>query len=413
MSLSTRQPFALLTLSALVSCTFGAQALAVDLTVKPASAQTIAANKAVATVGGPSYKQDTEDATRGLIATLDDPLIKNAKGDLVWDARRFDFIKGEAPASVNPSLWQSAKLTAQQGLFKVSEGIYQVRNYDVSNMTLVAGKTGWIIIDPMTTAETARAALTLAEKNLGKKPIVGVIYTHSHADHFGGSRGLVDEADVKAGKVRVIAPEGFMDNAIAENVLAGNAMFRRAHYQFGTPLAAGEQGLVGVGLSAATPDGNITLVPPNELVSKTGQELTVDGLRIVFMMAPGSEAPSEMLFYFPDLKALCVAEDVNKTMHNIYTLRGAKVRDSLAWSKYVNQLLDMFPDAEVAFGPHTWPTWGNARIRKLIVNQRDMYRFIHDEALNLANQGKKPDDLGNADFYPKGLRDDVATRGYY
>ena len=390
-----------------------AHAPAADLSAKDASAATIAANRAVAAQRTLADPQQTAEASRGLIATLEGAPIVDAGGAMVWDTQRFDFIRGSAPDSVNPSLWESAKLTATHGLFKVGDGIYQIRGYDIDNMTLVAGKTGWIVIDPMATAETARAALALADKHLGKKPIVAMIYTHSHVDHFGGARGIVDQAAVDAGRVRVIAPAGFMDNAVAENVLAGNAMIRRAHYQFGMPLVAGPKGVVGVGLGAGTPEGSTTLIAPTESITRTGQQLTVDGVRIVFQMTPVTEAPSEMLFYFPDLKALCVAEDVNKTMHNIYTLRGAKARDALGWSKYVNELLDLFPDAEVAFGSHTWPTWGKERIRRMIVNQRDMYRFIHDEALRLANEGKKMDDLGNAAFYPKGLQDDLATRGYY
>ncbi|MGR4868260.1 alkyl/aryl-sulfatase [Variovorax sp. LARHSF232] len=399
--------------AALLAGSAGVQAGAPDLSPKGASAATIAANKAFAAGRNFNDAQQTEDATRGFVAALGEKQIKDAKGDVVWDVAPFAAIKGDAPETVNPSLWQSAKLTAQHGLFKVADGIYQVRNYDVDNMTLVAGKTGWIVIDPMTAAESAKATMELVDRQLGKRPISAVIYTHTHADHFGGVRGIVDEADVKAGKVRVIAPDGFMENAIAENVLAGNVMIRRVHYQFGMPVPVGPQGTVGMGLGTGIATGTIGLIPPSELVTKTGQELTVDGVRIVFQMAPATEAPSEMLFYFPDLKALCLAEDVNKTMHNVYTLRGAKVRDALGWSKYINELLDLFPDAEVAFGSHTWPTWGKERIRTLITGQRDMYRFIHDRALFLANQGKKMDDLGNATFYPKALQEDVSTRGYY
>lgn len=398
---------------AVLASVFTAQAAEPNLASKDASAATIAANKAFAAGRDFNNAQVTADADRGFIAALTEPEIKDAAGNVVWNVNAFEAFKGDAPPTVNPSLWQSAKLTAKHGLYKVSEGIYQVRNYDIENMIVVAGKTGWIVIDPMLSTETAKAGLALVNRELGARPISAMIYTHSHADHFGGGRGIVDEADVVSGKVRVIAPDGFMENAIAENVLAGNAMSRRAMYQFGTPLPTGPKGLVGVGLGARLSVGTIGLIPPNELITKTGQELTVDGVRIVFMMAPGTEAPSEMLFYFPDLKALCVAEDINKTMHNIYTLRGAKVRDALGWSKNLNDLLDMFPDAEVAFGPHTWPTWGNERIRKLIANQRDMYRFIHDQALFLANQGKKMDDLGNATFYPKALQEDLSTRGYY
>jgi len=390
-----------------------AAAQAPELSPKPASPHTVSANNAFGATRDIVGKQEFEDATRGLVGRLANPEIKGAAGNVVWDGNKQDFLKGDAPATVNPSLWLASKLTAQHGLFKVTEGIWQVRNYDIDNMTIVAGKTGWIVIDPTLSVETAKAAMALVEQHLGKRPIRAMIYTHSHADHFGGSRGLIDEAAIKAQGIRVIAPEGFMEHAIAENVIAGNAMTRRAQYQFGSPLAYGERGAVGVGLGSKLSLGTVSLVAPTESITKTGQELVVDGVRIVFQMAPSTEAPSEMLFYFPDLKALCLAEDVNKTMHNIYTLRGTKARDALAWSKYINELLDLFPEAEVAFGSHTWPTWGKERVAKLITKQRDMYRFIHDEALRLANNGQKMDDLANATYYPKVLTEEYSTRGYY
>jgi len=411
-----RHPFpaSLLALAAaLMAGAAGAQSHAPDLTPKGATAATIAANKAFAAGRSFGSAQETDFATRGFIAAMDDLQIKDAKGNLVFDAAPFNALKGDAPDTVNPSLWESAKLTAKHGLFKLAEGIYQVRNYDIENMTLVAGKTGWIVIDPMMSAETAKAAIELANKHLGKRPIAALIYSHTHVDHFGGARGIVDEADVKAGKIRVIAPDGFMEHAIAENVLAGNSMARRAQYQFAMPLSVSTTTAVGFGLGAAASLGTIGLIPPTDVVTKTGQQLTVDGVRIVFQMAPHTEAPSEFLFYLPDLKALFWAEDVNKTMHNIYTLRGTKARDALNWSKYINELLDIFPDAELAFGAHTWPTWGKADIRKQLTYQRDMYRFIHDQALFLANQGKKMDDLANATFYPKALKENFSTRGYY
>ena len=381
---------------------------------KAATATTASANLAFGKSLSFNDKQDFEDATRGLIATLADPLVKGADGKVVWDAKRYDFVKGDAPATVNPSLWRQEKLNNAQGLFKVTDGIYQIRGYDLSNMTLVEGKTGWIVIDPLLTAEIAKATLAFAMDKLGsKKPVVAVIYTHSHADHFGGVRGVVNEADVIAGKVKIIAPEGFMDNAIAENVLAGNAMTRRATYQFGAGLDANEKQGVGSGLGKALSSGTVGLIPPTDIISKTGQEMTVDGVRIVFQMAQNSEAPSEMMFYFPDKKALCLAEVLTKHMHNVYTLRGAKTRDALAWSKYANETIDMYPDVEVAFASHHWPTWGGAHIRQYMANQRDTYRFIHDEALNLANKGQTMDEIGDAAFFPKGLATDSSSRGYY
>mgnify|MGYP000952790301 CR=1 FL=1 len=381
---------------------------------KAATATTLKANQAVAESLAFNDKVDFDEASRGLIASLSKPLVQTAEGKLVWDTERFNFIKGNAPGTVNPSLWRQEKLNNVAGLFKVTEGIYQVRGYDLANMTLVEGKTGWIVIDTLLTAEIAKATLAFAmEKLNSKKPVVAVIYTHSHADHYGGVRGVVSEADVLAGKVKVIAPEGFMDNAVAENVLAGNAMTRRATYQFGNGLDANEKQAIGSGLGKALSAGTKGLISPTDTVSKTGQEMTVDGVRIVFQMAQGSEAPSEMMFYFPDLKALCLSEVLTKHMHNVYTIRGAKMRDALAWSKYANETIDMYPDVQVSFASHHWPTWGGDRIRAYMANQRDTYRFIHDEALNLANKGQVMDEIGSAAFFPKQLATDSSSRGYY
>ena len=381
---------------------------------KAATPATERANQAVAKSLSLNDQRDFEDATRGLIATLPDPLVKTADGKLVWDANRFDFIQGDAPATVNPSLWRQEKLNNARGLFKVTDGIYQIRGYDIANMTLVESKTGWIVIDTMLTAEISRATLAFAMDKLGsRKPVVAVIYTHSHADHYGGVRGVIDEADVRAGKVKVIAPEGFMDNAVAENVLAGNAMSRRATYQFGAGLDANERQGVGSGLGKALSSGTIGLIPPTDIISKTGQEMTVDGVRIVFQMTQGSEAPSEMMFYFPDKKALCLSEVMTKHMHNVYTIRGAKMRDALAWSKYANETIDRYPDVEVAFASHHWPTWGGDNIRQYMANQRDTYRFLHDQAMNMANKGQTMDEIGDVEFFPKGLATDARSRGYY
>ncbi|MES2148521.1 MAG: alkyl sulfatase dimerization domain-containing protein [Pseudomonadota bacterium] len=380
---------------------------------KPASTTTAAANRAFGAALPLADTQDGLDARRGLLGVMPDAQIKDADGKLVWDATRFDFISGAAPDSVNPSLWRQETLNNAHGLFKVVDGIYQLRSYDVSNMTLIEGKHGWIIVDPLTTAEVARAGLEFAQKTLGRKPVVAVIFTHGHADHFGGVRGVTSEADVAAGRVRIIAPDGFMETSVAENILAGNAMTRRAHYQFGMALDAGPQGGVGSGLGKFVSTGTVGLIAPTETVSKTGQELEIDGVRFVFQMANGSEAPAEMTFYLPEKHALCLAEVVTANMHNIYTLRGAKTRDALGWSKYINEMLDLFPDAEVGFRSHHWPVWGTQRLRQQLANQRDMYRFIHDQALNLANRGVPIDDLGNATFFPKGLQSDFSTHGYY
>lgn len=400
--------------ASLISLFSGAVWAQQSILPKAASATTAKSNQAMGKSLAFDDETDFYEASRGLIAQLPDPLIKNDEGKLAWDAARFDFIKGQAPETVNPSLWRQEKLNNYAGLFKVTDGIFQVRGYDIANMTLVEGKTGWIVIDPLLTAETAKATLAFAMKKLdSNKPVVAVIYTHSHADHFGGVRGVVNEADVLAGKVQIIAPDGFMDNAVAENVLAGNAMTRRATYQFGAGLDANERQSVGSGLGKGLSNGVVGLIPPTVTVKRTGQEMTVDGVRIEFQMAQDSEAPSEMMFYFPDKKALCLSEVLTKHMHNLYTIRGAKVRDALAWSKYANQTIDMYPQVEVAFASHHWPTWGGDRIRQYMANQRDTYRFIHDEAVNLANKGQTMDEIGDASFFPKALSADASSRGYY
>ena len=387
---------------------------AADLTTKAATPATVSANQAMRQVVATFDKRDLEDATRGKLAELNDPLVKAADGRIVWDTRQFDFLKGTAPDTANPSLWRQQQMNQAQGLFKVADGIYQIRGYDIAGMTLVEGQTGWIVIDTMFTAPVARAGLKLAMDTLkSSKPVVAVIYTHSHADHFGGVRGVIDEADVRSGKVKIIAPDAFMEYAIAENVLAGNAMTRRAHFMYGSALPKGGQGNLGTGLGLTLSSDSPTLIPPTQSIKKTGEELTIDGVRIVFQMAKGSEAPSEFMFYFPDKKALCLSEVATKLMHNVYTIRGAQVRDALEWSKYINETMDLFPDAEVAFASHHWPTWGKDNIRAFLANQRDTYRFLHDRALNLANQGLVMDEIGNEPFFPKGLAADASSRGYY
>lgn len=386
-------------------------AVAADAGPQPATRHTAQANRAFGAQLPLADRADFEAASRGLLATLPGGKVLDAKGNTVWDTGRYAFMQGAAPDSVNPSLWRQEQLNNIHGLFQVAEGVYQLRGYDVSNMTLIAGKTGWIVVDPLTTAEVARASFALAQEKLGARPVRAVIFTHGHADHFGGVNGIVPAAE--AGNVRVIVPDGFMESALAENVLAGNVMARRAQYQFGMTLPAGERAGVGTGLGKAIAGGKAGILMPTDVVGKSGQELEVDGVRMVFHMANGSEAPAEFMFYLPELKALCLSEVVNATMHNIYTLRGAKVRDALAWSKYINQLLDAFPQAELAFRSHHWPVWGKDQVRHHLAQQRDMYRFVHDRALGLANQGATMTELANAGFYPKGLQQDFSTHGYY
>ncbi len=321
---------------------------------------------------------------------------------------------GKVPDTANPSLWRQLSLLQKAGLFKVVDGIYQVRNADLSNMTIIEGKTGLIIIDPLISKETAKTALELYYANRPRKDVKAVIYTHSHVDHFGGVKGVISQADVDAKKVQVIAPYGFLEAALDENILAGNVMSRRAMYMYGSLLKPGPEGQLSAGLGLTTSSGETTLIIPTHLVTKTGEEMTVDGVKIVFLMAPGSEAPSEMLFYFPEFKALAAAEDATHTMHNLYTLRGAKVRDARAWASYLNQAIEMFgPQTEVVFAQHHWPKWGNARVIDFIEKQRDMYKYIHDQSLRLANEGYNMVEIGEKIQMPDSLAKEWYNRGYY
>lgn len=387
-------------------------ALAQDMLPKAAHPKTIAANKAMNDVLDFDDRRDFEASQRGFIASLEPMAITNEDGP-VWDMREYAFLNDAPVDTVNPSLWRQEQLNNIHGLFRIHPRIYQIRNFDLASMTLIQGDTGWILIDPLLTKETAKAALDLATQHLGSRPIKAVIYTHSHIDHFGGVRGVINEADVRAGKIKIIAPEGFMDHALAENVLAGNVMNRRAGYQFGI-VEPGIQGHVGSGLGKTVAKGTIGLIPPTDIISTTGQELTVDGVRIVFQMATGSEAPAEFMFYFPDFKVMCLSEVTTRHMHNLYTLRGAIVRDALGWSKYINEAIDLFAkDAEMAFASHHWPTWGNANIIEYLTEQRDLYRFIHDETLRLANMGLTPKEIAETVTLPPLLEKRFHARGYY
>jgi alkyl sulfatase BDS1-like metallo-beta-lactamase superfamily hydrolase len=357
-------------------------------------------------------ESDFEAARRGLLAQRQDPVIRDAEGREVWNLAKFEFQTGPSPDSVNPSLWRQARLNRIHGLFQVSERIYQVRGYDLANMTLVAGDTGWIVIDPLTTRETAAAAFALASQHLGARPIRALVYTHSHIDHFGGAGGLLGDAEVAAG-VPIIAPEGFLVEAVSENVLAGTAMSRRASYMFGFLLHRGARGHVDSGLGKASTPGTFTLIEPTETVSETGHERVVDGVRMVFQNTPGAEAPAEMMIYLPEWKALCGAENVSHVFHNLYTLRGAKVRDALRWSGYIDETIRLFGDAEVLFASHHWPTWGNERIVDYLKKQRDAYKYVHDQTLRLANHGLTPREIAEQLELPESLARNFATRGYY
>ncbi len=364
--------------------------------------------------------QDFKDSHRGLLAALPDPaIIKNAEGVPVWDLSVYGFLgtseTDDAPDTVNPSLWRMAKLNMIHGLFEVVDGIYQARGYDLSVMSIIRTDTGYIVIDPLVSSETARAVWKeLVIPKLGDKPIVAVIYTHSHVDHYGGVRGLVNQADIDAGKVKIVAPEDFTKAAVGENIIAGNAMSRRASYMYGNLLPRGPQGQVDGGLGKTTSTGEIGLALPTDWATETGQKITIDGVELQVLMAPESEAPSEFMFYIPKYKAFCAAEDACHTLHNLYTLRGAKVRDGLLWSKYLQQSIDMFGgETEVLFTSHHWPTWGNDRVNAHLKSQRDMFRFIHDQVMRMANSGMTPKEIGEVIRLPQALATTWACRSYY
>ncbi|MBI4804854.1 MAG: MBL fold metallo-hydrolase [Desulfovibrio sp.] len=384
---------------------------------KPASQATKAANEKLKALLDFGDMRDFEEASRGFIAPLpNDGVIKNSSGQTAWDLRPYAFIERTeiAPDTVNPSLWRQCRLVMKGGLFKVTDGLYQVRNADVSNLTIYEGKTGIILADPLVSAETAKAALELYYAHRPRKPVVAVLYSHSHTDHYGGVRGVVDENDVKAGKVKIIAPVGFMEAAVAENVLAGTAMGRRAMYMYGNLLEPSPVGQVGSGLGLTLSSGTITLIAPTDLITRTGQVMNIDGLDFEFMMAPDTEAPAEMHWYVPKMKAVTAAENCCHTMHNIYTLRGAKIRDPLSWSKYLDQTLALWGDkAEIMYGMHNWPVWGGDRVREVLSLGRDGYRFINDQTLRMANHGMRPDEIAEAIAFPQSLERHWAMRGYY
>ncbi|HVI32769.1 alkyl/aryl-sulfatase [Phenylobacterium sp.] len=371
---------------------------------------------AVSAHAAPDFRdrQDFAFAEQGFVGTRADPKILRADGGLAWDLSAYDFLKGPAPASVNPSLWRQAQLLSKHGLFEVAEGVWQVRGFDLANATFVAGRTGWIVIDPLTSAETAKAALDLANEKLGARPVAALIYTHSHVDHFGGSRGMVAQADVDAGRVQVIAPAGFLEHAVSENVIAGAAMGRRAVYQFGSLLPKGPDGQVSAGIGQGVAAGTQTLVPPTVEIVRTGQELVVDGVRIQFQLTPGTEAPAEMNLYFPDLKLLDLAENANATLHNVLTPRGALVRDAKAWADYLSESLRLYgPDAEVLITSHAWPRFGGVEIRDFLRRHRDAYKFLHDQTVRLMNEGLTGPEIANRLALPDVLADEWYNRGYY
>lgn len=360
--------------------------------------------------------QDIEEQKKGLIAQMEQLQIMADAGHVAWDMERFQFLdKQDEFDSIHPSLLRQARLNNNYGLYEVVPGIYQVRGFDLAQISFVRGKTGWIVFDTLISSEVARAAWKLFQQHVGQGlPITGVVYSHSHGDHWGGVRGIVDESDVRAGKVAVVAPRDFMEHTISENVYAGNAMNRRLFYQYGLLLPVSAHGYVSQGLGQATSAGAVGLIAPTRIVDKDIEEFEVDGVGMIFQNTPDTEAPSEMNTYIPDMKALWMAENVTSTLHNIYTLRGAPVRDPLRWSKYISQALYRFGlEADVLFASHHWPRWGNARVQEVLRAQRDLYANMNNQVLHYANQGVTINEVHNVYSLPKGLQQQWHCRGYH
>ncbi|MEZ5167602.1 MAG: alkyl sulfatase dimerization domain-containing protein [Acidimicrobiales bacterium] len=358
---------------------------------------------------------DFAAARRGLVAEHPSGRIEE-DGRKVWDVAESDFIRDteQPPDTVHPGLWRQARLNAIHGLFEVADGVWQARGYDISNVTFMATKRGWLVIDPLTTEATAAACLDLANTTLGARPVVGVIYTHSHVDHYAGVRGVTTDEAVAAGDVRIIAPDGFMREAVGENVTAGPIMQRRALYQFGPLLPPGPQGHVDCGLGMAMPIGMGGLIPPTETITETGEELDIDGLRVVFQNTPEAEAPAEMNFFFPDHGLLCMAENCTHTLHNLYPIRGAQIRDAYAWSNYIQEALLLWGDrTDTMFASHHWPRFGRDDVSGFLRLQRDVYRWMHDQTLRLANRGHTPDEIADRLEMPDCFRVQSHVQGYY
>lgn len=361
-------------------------------------------------------RQDFEDAQRGRIAELPTGVITGTGGRIVWDMGAYAFEGTDAaPATVNPSLWRQAQLNRFAGLFQVTDRVYQVRGLDLSNMTIIEGNTGLIVIDPLISAECAAAGMNLYYQHRGRKPVAAVIYTHSHVDHFGGVKGAVSEEEVTAGRVRIYAPIGFVEAATSENLFAGTAMSRRAQYQYGIFLPRNARGQIDLGLGKAVSTGTITLIAPTDIISEPHSTRTIDGVEIEFQLTPGTEAPAEMNFYFPQFRALCAAENATHNLHNLLTLRGAEVRDAKAWSAYLSEAIDLFADrTDVLFASHHWPTWGTDNIRTYLADQRDLYQYLHDQTLRLINHGFTPLEIAERlTALPPGLERRWYCRGYY
>ncbi len=389
-----------------------------DNTQSLASEFTVASNKKVADALGldkPDVEnhQDFQDATRGLVAAAPVDIISNSHGKRIWDASAYDFIQGQAPETVNPSLWRQAKLNNIRGLFQVDKNIYQLRGFDLANTTLIKGQSGWIVVDPLTTLETTQSAMAFAEQHLGKINLSAIIFTHSHIDHFGGVLSLINGQQAEEKGIPIIAPSGFMHEAVSENIVAGPAMMRRGAYMMGNALDRSATGHVDTGLGKQVIFGSTSILQPTLVIDRPQVNMTIDGVDIEFFNMPNSEAPAELTFYLPQWKAFCGAEILSHVMHNVLTLRGAKVRDALLWSDYIGQSIDRLDKVEIFFNSHHWPTWGHDRIITQMQQQQDMYKFIHDQTLRLANIGYTPREIAERLKLPESLAGNFHIRGYY
>ena len=380
----------------------------------PASEATAAAQQAAAAMLPPDGTRDGEFVVRGFLATLPDPVIRNANGEPVWNLDAYAFVDGPAPDTVHPSLWRHMRYLKHHGLYQVSENVWQVRGFDLSNMTIIRGQSGWIVIDPLTGVETAKAAMALVNQTLGTRPVSAVIYSHSHADHFGGVRGVIDPAEVAAGRTRVIAPHGFMEEATSENIMAGGAMLRRAAYQFGTGMAPGPQGQMGSGIGMAVSGGTLSLIAPTETIATTGETREVDGVTLEFQIVSGSEAPAEFNVFIAPAKTFLAAEIATCTLHNILTPRGAKVRDARAWAHYLDEAVTRYgPRSETVISSHCWPIFGRAEGTAWLTAQRDNYRYLHDQTVRRMNRGETMAEIAEGLALPGELGQEWATHGYY
>ncbi|MEI7538054.1 MAG: alkyl sulfatase dimerization domain-containing protein [Comamonadaceae bacterium] len=377
-----------------------------------ASPSVLQANAALAKELKLDDQQDFEDARRGFMAKPTGKILA-ADGTVLKDFDVYGFLNAKAAETVNPSLWRHAQLNAQVGLYKVVDGVYQLRGFDIANLTLIEGKTGWIVVDTLTARESAQFAMAFAEKHLGRKPISAMIFTHAHVDHFGGALGLLSPAEVEQRKIPVVAPAGFIEEGTSENILAGVGMGRRSIYQFGRDLPRSAKGNVDTGLGKDVVYGAVGMLVPNRLIIEPTQNMEIDGVNFVFHNVPNAECPAELTFSIPNLKLYDGAENLSQTMHNLLPIRGAKVRDALRWSSYMQQALDQMDGIDVYIASHNWPIWGNTAIRKFITVHRDVYKYMHDQTVRLLNQGYSASEIADMVKLPQSLAQHLGARGYY